>query len=262
MRLYYEIGLRSFRRAAAYRGAYFTGMLTNVFFGMLMTYVYRAIYAGGGTVAGFTMQDAVSYAWVTQSLISIGGAWLQWDINQTIRSGEVVSDMSRPWNFYGYWLSRTLGERAFNLLLRASLTYLFGVVVFQAYVPSPEEALAFGAAMSLATLVSFSLGFIVNMTSFWLVDNTGVMSIANVLLLFFSGFALPIAFFPAWLQAIAYVLPFRAITSLPAQVFLGKITGMEFAWALLLQLFWALALGAAALLVLRAAMRKLVIQGG
>src|SRR5918912_1761825 len=153
MRLYYEIAVRSFHRAMMYRGAYIAGMLTNAFFGALMSFVYRAVYAAGGTVAGFTVEDAVSYTWTTQSLISVGGAWLSMEIMETIRSGEVVTDLSRPWNFYGYWLSRTLGERIFNLMVRASLTYAVGVVFFDARLPSAPEALAFAVALCLAMLV-------------------------------------------------------------------------------------------------------------
>jgi ABC-2 type transport system permease protein len=43
---------------------------------------------------------------------------------------------------------------------------------------------------------------------------------------------------------------------------MGKIRGMELLPALLLQVFWALVLAGLALLILRAALRKVVIQGG
>src|SRR5688500_3824371 len=175
MRLYYEIAVRSYRRAMIYRGAYISGMLTNAFFGALLSFVYLAIFEAGGTVAGYSVRDAVSYVWVTQSLISVGGAWFSWEIMETIRTGEVVTDQDRPWNCYGYWLSRSAGERVFNLLIRASLTYVFGIVFFGAYVPAPAQALAFLAAIVLAMLVSFSLSFMLNLTAFWLVDATGVL---------------------------------------------------------------------------------------
>jgi ABC-2 type transport system permease protein len=262
MRLYYEIAVRSYHRAVMYRGAYIAGMLTNAFFGALMSFVYRAIYASGGSVAGFTVHDAVSYTWVTQSLISVGGAWLSLEIMDTIGSGQVVTDLSRPWNFYGYWLSRTLGERVFNLLARASLTYVFGVVIFGARIPSLVESLAFLVAICLAMLVSFSFNFIVNLTAFWLVDSSGVITVASVTLMFFSGFLLPLAFFPPALQTVARFLPFRAITALPAQIFLGKTAGPDIVGAFLIQIVWAIVLGALSLLLLRAAVRKVVIQGG
>src|SRR5262245_45030562 len=157
MRLYYEIALRSLRRATAYRSAYIAGLLTNAFFGALRCFVYIALYGAGGSVAGFTLGDAISYTWITQSLISIGAGWIDSrDLQQTIRSGDVVADLMRPWSFFGYWLSRTLGERIFNLLVRGSMTYLIGVLYFRAHVPTPAEALGFAASISLALLVSLA----------------------------------------------------------------------------------------------------------
>ena len=262
MRLYYEIARRSFRRAAVYRSAYLFGMVTNAFFGALLTYMYRALYTSGGGVAGWTVEDAVSYTWTTQSLISIGGAWISFDIMGTIKTGEVVTDLSRPWNFLGYWLSRSLGERAYNLLLRASLTYLVGIVAFGARIPSPAKLAAFLVAMMLAILVAFAFSFIINLSGFWLIDATGILYMANIVLMFFSGFLVPLAFFPPALQAIANVLPFQAITSIPAQIWLGKIPAGALLATLSVQFGWAVVLMAAASIILHFAMRKVVIQGG
>jgi ABC-2 type transport system permease protein len=263
MRLYYEIALRSFRRATTYRSSYIAGTLTNAFFGVLRSFVYMALYSAGGVVAGFTLQDAISYTWVTQALISIGAGWIfSRELMISIRTGDVITDLSRPWNFYGYWLSQSLGERGFNLVARGSVTYLIGVLYFRAHTPSPSEALAFAAAVSLALVLSFAFSFIVNMTAFWLIESGGVTMIANIMLSFFSGFLLPIAFFPPALATIARALPFQAITGLPAQIFLGQIRGAALAEALFIQLIWTIVLIGIGLLMLRAAVRKVVIQGG
>lgn len=263
MRLYYEIAIRSFRRATTYRSAYLAGILTNAFFGALRSFLFIALYGAGGAEAGFTRADALSYTWITQSLISIGAGWIfGTELTASIRSGDVVTDLSRPWSFYGYWLSQSLGERAFNLLVRGSLTYLIGILYFGAYVPSATEFVLFTAAITLALLVSFALSFIVNLTAFWLVENSGVMVIANLLLGFFSGFLLPIDFFPPQLAMAARLLPFQAITGLPAQIFLGQLTGPALIEALLLQAFWVVVLTGLAALLLRAALVKVLVQGG
>lgn len=263
MRLYYEIALRSFRRATTYRSSFIAGTLTNAFFGVLRSFVYIALYGAGSAVAGFTLQDAISYTWVTQALISIGAGWIfSRELMTSIRTGDVIADLARPWNFYGYWLSQSLGERGFNLLARGTVTYLIGVLYFRAHLPSAAQWLAFGASITLALVLSFAFSFLVNMSAFWLIENGGVTMTANIMLSFFSGFLLPIAFFPPWLAAIARALPFQAITGLPAQIFLGQLQGAALAEALLIQLFWTIALVGLGLLVLRAAMRKVVVQGG
>ncbi|GAB4205297.1 MAG: ABC-2 family transporter protein [Roseiflexaceae bacterium] len=262
MRLYVEVARRSFQRVAAYRAAMLAGLLTNAFFGAVRSFVYIAIYQSGGEVAGFGLRDAITYTWVTQMMISIGSGWVSWDIMTSIRSGEVITDLSRPWNFYGYWLSRTLGAQCFGLGVRGALTYLLGVLYFGAAVPTPGQLLAFALAIGLAMLVSFAYSFLVNISAFWLLDSTGLVIIANIMLSFFSGMLLPIGFFPEPLAALARVLPFQAITGLPAEVFLGKIGGADLLPTLLLQLLWVVVMTGLALLALQAAMRKVVIQGG
>jgi ABC-2 type transport system permease protein len=69
MQLYLAIAVRAFRRATTYRSAYVAGILTNAFFGALISFVYQAVYQSSGVVAGFSLNDAISYTWATQSLI-------------------------------------------------------------------------------------------------------------------------------------------------------------------------------------------------
>lgn len=261
MRLYYEIALRSFRLATTYRAAYLAGSLTNAFFGVFRSYIFIALYGAGGAVAGLTLRDAIAYVWLTQLLFALTYLFSQ-EIAATIRTGEVVTDLFRPWSFYGYWLSRFLGERACNLLLRGLPTYALGMLLFGAPSPAAGRVPAFALAVGLGLLLTFTLGFMVSLTAFWLLDNTGATILANVLMAFFSGILVPLNFFPPALGAVARALPFQALADLPARVFLGRIGGAVLGQALLLQAFWLVALTAGAALMLHGALRKVVIQGG
>jgi ABC-2 type transport system permease protein len=263
LRLYLAVARRAFQRATTYRSAYIAGILTNAFFGALLSFVYRAVYGDRDTVAGLSLNDAISYVWTTQSLIAIGAAWItSLEISQAIRTGDVITDLMRPWSFFLYWLSRSVGERLFNLFVRGSLTYLIGVLYFGARLPAPADLLAFGPAILLAIVVSFAISFCVNLTAFWLIDNSGVVLLVNVIIQFFSGFLMPIVFFPPALQTIARALPFQAMTGLPTQIFLGQLPPNQVGPTLLLQLGWAVALIALSLLLQQAALRKVVVQGG
>lgn len=261
--LYLTVAIKAFRRATAYRSAYVAGILTNAFFGSLICFVYQAVYAAGGNAGGYSLNGLISYAWTTQALISIGAAWItSTEISASIRTGDVVSDLTRPWSFFLYWLSRSFGERLFNLGVRGTLTYLIGILYFGARIPAPAELLAFVPSILVAMVSSFAISFCVNLAAFWLLDISGVHLLANVILSFFSGFLLPIAFFPPVLQTITYALPFHTIASVPTQILLGRIAGSELAVALATQLAWAIALVALALGVQTLAMRKVVVQGG
>jgi ABC-2 type transport system permease protein len=56
----------------------------------------------------------------------------------------------------------------------------------------------------------------VNLSAFWLLDSTGVILLMNMIIQFFSGFLMPIAFFPPILQQITRALPFQAVNNSPA----------------------------------------------
>lgn len=262
MRLYYEIAVRSFRRAMQYRSAFIAGMLTNAFFAAVRSFVYIALFAAGNKVAGFTLDTAISYVWITQSLISIGGGWLAMDMATTVRSGDVITDMSRPWSFYGYWFSRSIGDRGFNLLLRGSTTYVVGIMLFHAHIPTPAALLAFTISVLFALVISFAISFLVNLAAFWLLEISGLVLVVNTVQMFFSGFLIPIDFFPPQLAAFARALPFQGISGLPAQILLGQLHGFGLLAALLNQLVWSIVMTAVAFSLTQLAMRKVVVQGG
>jgi ABC-2 type transport system permease protein len=80
--------------------------------------------------------------------------------------------------------------------------------------------------------------------------------------MFLSGAVIPITFFPAWLETVARASPFASITQLPIEILLGKHTGAAMLGVLALQATWACVLWVAGRALLRAATRKLVVQGG
>jgi viologen exporter family transport system permease protein len=111
-------------------------------------------------------------------------------------------------------------------------------------------------------LASFAWRFIINITALWTVDALGVGRLMYTISIFFSGFLVPVAFFPDWLKTVAYFTPFPAMIETPVQIYLGIVQGQAIVPALLIQAFWFLALYAVGRWLLVAGVRKLVIQGG
>ncbi len=110
--------------------------------------------------------------------------------------------------------------------------------------------------------MSYAYRFLYNLAAFWLLDYRGVVILSMVVSLFFSGFTIPLAFFPDWLREVAYALPFAAMIQVPVDVFLGKFDGADLVGIMALQAAWAVALLVVGRGLLIVATRKLVIQGG
>jgi ABC-2 type transport system permease protein len=262
MRLYLAIAERSFQRHLAYRAAALAGVFTNSIFGGVIAAVYLAFYreTGEETVAGYSVDEAMTYVWVAQALLAPVAIWGWWEMAHLIRTGDVVADLMKPFDFYLYWLSQDLGRAASQILLRFLPTFAIGAIFFDLALPtSPARWLAFALSLQLAIVVSFGIRFLFNVSAFWLTDVMGIRMFSLAVVNFLSGQYVPLAFFPDWLRQIANALPFRAMFMTPIEVLLGKGS-----LSLLLgqQLFWIVVLTAAGYATLGRAVRKVVVQGG
>lgn len=137
---------------------------------------------------------------------------------------------------------------------------MLGALLFDLALPSnPQRWLGFVAVTALGVVVSFAIRFIVNLSTFWLTDIQGVRTLQLSVLGFLSGFLVPLNFLPDTVRQVADALPFRSMMMVPVNVLLGRQGLLP---ALGLQLFWVTVLSVAAVTLLQAAMRKVVIQGG
>jgi ABC-2 type transport system permease protein len=263
MRLYWEVAKRAFQRQLAYRTANLAGIVTNVFFGYVRAAIFVAAYAQAGDIAGYDLQAAVTYTWFTQAIIMVVTLWGWWDVEKTIRTGHVISDLSKPFSYLGFWLSQDFGRQFYYLLFRCVPILLVGEVMFGLRWPlAPLTWLAALASLTLAMALSFAWRFMINLSAFWMTDARGAGQLLSTVVLFMSGFLIPVRFFPDWLRDVAMVLPFAGIIQIPADIFLERIAGTDVLAWIGFQLLWAGALLAAAQVMVLLAMRRVVVQGG
>lgn len=265
MRLLWEVARRSFHRWSTYRLATAAGVFTNTVFGYLRAYILIAVAgAAGGSAGGWDEATLVTFSFITQALIAGTGAFGEAELAERVRTGDVVVDLYRPVDLQAWWLASWLGRSAFLFLARGIPPLLLGAVVFDLVLPSsPAVWAAFVVSALLACCIGFALRFASNLTAFWLLDNRGSDQILTLITTFFGGLLLPIVLYPPWLEALCRALPFAAVTQYPAEIFLGQHDGTAgLVGVLALQAAWCAALIVAGRLLLAAATRKVVIQGG
>jgi ABC-2 type transport system permease protein len=263
VRLFYELARRSFRRWTAYRAATISGIITNGFFGCLRAAIFIALYRAHSDVGGYDLQDAITFVWLGQGIIMVLYLWGWWEVADSIRTGSVVTDLARPYDYYAYWLARDIGRAVYHFLFRGVTTFALGALLFRVSVPgSTIQFLLFLVSVALAVLTAFAFRFIINISAFWFLDVRGVGGAAMIAVTLFSGFEVPLVYFPGWLRAIADALPFRGMVQMPADIFLGHLTGASALSAMALQIVWIAALVIAGRAMVQAATRRVVVQGG
>lgn len=261
--MYWEVARRSYRRFATYRWATFAGAFTNSMFGLVRAYVLIAAHRERPQVGSFDVRDSVTFAFVSQGMIMAISLFALSGIAERVRTGDVVSDLYRPLDFQAYHLAADFGRAAYHIVFRGLPPIAVGAVIFGLRAPPDLAATGlFAVSLLLAIGVGFAMRFCVDLTSFWLLDSTGAFQIWLALTAFLAGLAVPLQFFPDAVEGPVRLLPWASMIQLPIEIFLGDRQGTAAIEALALQAVWVVALLGLGRLMLRAAERKLVIQGG
>lgn len=264
--LHVAVAARAFRRYSTYRAATLAGIFTNSVFGVIYSYAYLALWEQRPHAGGYDAVDAVTYVWIGQALlmtVALCGGGSTDELADRIRSGDIAVDLYRPVGLFGWYLAADLGRAAYHFLTRGLGPTLVGVVIFDIRLPgTPAAALGFLVSLVLAIVTSFEIRFLVAASAFWLLDQSGVKMLSGVFAIFFTGMALPLVIFPEPLRSIALALPWASYLQTPADIWLGKDTGADLWLALGQQALWLGVLFAGCHVVLAAATRKMVVQGG
>ena len=248
-----------FQRQATYRLALVSGLATNVFFGVIRTALFLALYDERTAVGGLDKAEALTYVWVVQSLFGIVWAIWIWELPDAVRSGAFEAELTRPGRVLGRLLAFDLGRMANLALVRATVPLLGAALVLDLTVPTTVGGWALvPVSAALAAVVGFCVRFLIGVTAFWTPDFRGVYSLAFPLVWFLSGFLIPVEYFPGLLRTVGELGPLAAMLTAPVRV----VTGRGVGGAVLLQITWAVALLGVCRAALAAGERRWVTTGG
>ncbi|TDC04640.1 ABC transporter permease [Streptomyces sp. 8K308] len=264
--LYRAVSISSFRRYATYRTATAAGVFTNTVFGFILAYTYVALWEERPGLGGYDQPEALTFVWVGQGLIgavALLGGGFQEELQERIRTGDIAIDLYRPADLQLWWLASDLGRGAFQLLGRGIGPLLAGGLVFHIALPAnPLTWLWFLVSVTLGVTVSFALRYLVALAAFWLLDGSGVNMVSTIMSIFFSGMLLPLTVFPGAFGEVVRWLPWSAMLQVPADVLLGKHSGLGLVGVFAFSAAWALVLLLVGRLLQAAATRRVVAQGG
>jgi ABC-2 type transport system permease protein len=257
---YPQLVAAGFRRYAAYRQAALAGLATNTVFGLLRASVLVAVLTQRGPTAGYDIATAVTYVWLGQGLLNVVDLWSDRALSERVRTGDIVIDLGRPWDLQGALLAGDLGRAGNAVVMRLLPPMAIGAVFFPFRWPEhPATWALFAVSALLGVIVSFGIRFLLNLSAFWLLDARGVLAVWGTIGGLLSGLILPLAWFPAWAQAVLAWTPFPSLFQTPIDVFTERgnpltLLAHQLAWATILFVLGRMALARGTL--------RLVVQGG
>jgi len=247
----------------AYRVNYYSGIVIYAINIGAYYFLWKAIYGDQDTLAGFSLAQMTTYIAVSWMARAFYFNNLDREIANDIRDGSVAIQFIRPYSYLLVKMMQGFGEGLFRLLLFMVPGLLVVCLVFPVSLPTdPAVWLVYAVMLVFSFLINSQINILTGLFAFFVENNEGMMRMKRVMVDLFSGVAVPIAFFPGWLESTMQWLPFQAITYLPSAVFTGRTPLSEAAGVVLLQAVWFIVLIVPILVIWRSARKRLFVQGG
>lgn len=246
-----------------YRGAMVGGILCQMFFGLVLTALYRALYAGHPQ--SIPIEHVVSYVWLQQAffrmLLSTDP-----DLLDKIRSGNISYDMCRPVNMYWFYYARIAAQKLMGSLMRGIPMLVVAFLLPKGWgLVLPDSPLGLLAAflslvpgfLCMCALENITMGFTMKT-----LDPRGIQSMLNLLMMTFSGNILPLTLFPDSWQRVITLLPYAQLLDAPIRLYTGEYAASEAFRIILVQAVWMIALTLAGMMIWKANRKRMIVQGG
>lgn len=256
-----------FSSGIQYRAAAWAGVVTQFAWGGMTLLLFSAFYKNSQNVFPMTLSELSSYIWLQQGLLALYASWyFDNDIFNSISSGDVAYELCRPADIYTMWFTKNMSIRISRAVLRC-----LPILIVAAFLPAPYNislpssligGLMFVISIVLGFLVMVAFSMLIYISTFYTISPLGIRILSSSLVEFFAGGIIPLPFFPEKWQTLMYLLPFASMQNTPFQIYNGYISGERIFTLILLQIAWLTVLLLLGKLLMRRALKKVVIQGG
>ena len=263
MKAYFSVFRMRWRMELQYRGAVVGGIICQVFFGLILIALYRALYQT--RPQAMPLASVTTYVWLQQAffrmLLASDG-----DLLDKIRTGSIAYDLCRPLQLYGYYYVRIMAQKLVGSLMRATPMLVFAALLPKGWgIEAPVSLTAFLVAvmglllglLCVCALENITMGFTMRT-----LDSRGVQAMLNLLMMTLSGNILPLTLFPDSWQKVITLLPYAQLLDAPIRLYSGQWPLNEAPRVLLTQCVWTLLLAGLGLLLWKQNQKRLIIQGG
>jgi ABC-2 type transport system permease protein len=221
----------------------FLPIITQIF---LWWAVFEAMAGEGSirdqSIRGYRYQDFVAYYLLTmvgRAFSSMPG--LASGIAAQVRDGQIKKFLIQPIDMLGFLLlTRVAHKIAYYSVAIGPFALVFFLCrgYFTGGWPAPPTLAAFVASLVMSFLLGFFLESAIGLASFWFLEVSSLLFVYMLFSFFLSGHMFPLDMLPDPWRTIVEWLPLRYLAYFPAAVFLGKVTGNELVWGLVMQAIW------------------------
>jgi ABC-2 type transport system permease protein len=250
-----------FAEAVAYRAEFLVWLLsTNM--PLVMLALWSAV-ARDAPVGRFGQRDFAAYYLAALVVRLMTGAWVIWEVNFEIRQGTLAFRLLRPIHPLLAYAAENVAAMPLRALISLPIAITALVLVGGERVTHDPLLLAlFPVSVIGAWLITFLAMAVIGALAFWVEQAGSLFEVWLGLFGVFSGYLVPLELFPAWVTALARVLPFRYMLAFPVEMVIGLTPRPRALLELAIQWLFVALLGLAARGVWTLGLRRFSSVGG
>lgn len=251
----------SFLVERSFKFSLFFGFIRFFILLLSLMFLWTALYNSSSTNDNFiySLEEMLTYVLISAMVSSIYQVNPSGRISESVHSGHIMIDFSRPLDYRLYICSVHLGKLLFNLAFCVLPIFLVVLVLFEIDIPSKLNLLYFIVSLILGIVVIFLINFIIGILAFATTMVWGIDMVKTAVINITAGSIIPLEFFPEKAKAIINLLPFRSLYDIPINYYLGVYDSVFF---LGFQFIWILVLASTANILLGNFKKRIFIAGG
>lgn len=247
----------------------FTNALTSSVSFVVIIYIFKQLWQfiyggqGGGTlINGYTLEMMIWYMIMAEIFMyAVNARGVTRTFSNDIKSGKIAYQLNKPYNYYFYQVSSSLGECMWKLAFLLPTAVVIGLLLLGPI--SGFEVihlLPLAACLILGVVLTCLIYGAVGLLAFWIEEASPFTWIIQKFQMLF-GLFFPPEFFPLWLQPAINYSPVYAMMSGPCKL-LANFSWELFEKVLVSQVVWTVVFVSLGLVVYKLGSRKVNVHGG
>lgn len=221
MRKYWYIFKSEFMSSIQYIFNFFSRIISYLLMMFIFMNLWQYMYSNPNEIINnYSMSQMIWYVTITELIYSVmNGRKFCHRIINDVRSGNLVYNINKPYNYINYLLFSHLGEITINFVICGISGIAIGYIFLGSF-PSLDllKILAILLTIILALIINTLLVIFIGLFSFIIEDSTPFYWIYSKIMLL-MGTIFPIEFFPKSMQKILSFSPIYANSYGPARLF-------------------------------------------
>ncbi len=241
MKKYWLVVKNTWSEALTYRLNFMMWRIRVVLQFLTLYFLWLAILPKNTNIAGYDQRLILTYiicAWFVSAIVfSTRTA----DIGEEINHGNLSNNLIRPINYFLYWFSKDLGDKAMNISFSiVEIALAFFILQPSIFIQTKMIYLFFAIlAIVIATLIYFYISTLLGFLGFWTPETWAPRFILFVLVGFVAGEVFPLDILPHQIMNVLQFSPFTYLIYFPIKIYLGQLNITQIFQGLSIATIWA-----------------------